>query len=166
MLPGSEVSSSLKIVPAAVAVVIVPPVALDRVTVNASSDSTAVSPLTLTVITWLVSPAAKLTVPLGRTPPAKSMVLAELAPLPVTANCTLLAPVVEPLRVTVNVKAVLPALPSSLRGVGRGNCQGGRARAVVVLDRAGGGGRGDRRRPWGWRGHGKTLVWARPPYRR
>ena len=110
---GSAVSS-LKIVPLAVAVVIEPPVALESVTVSPSSVSRVVSPLTLTVITWLVSPAAKFTVPLGRTLPSKSVLLAKLVPLPVTAYCTLLASVVEPLRVTVKVKGVLPLLPSNL----------------------------------------------------
>ena len=37
--------------------------ALDSVTVKPSSASTVVSPATLTVMVWLVSPAAKLTVP-------------------------------------------------------------------------------------------------------
>ena len=69
----------------AVAVVIcAPPEALDSVTVKPSSGSTVVSPLTLTVIVLLVSPAAKLTTPLGSVPP-KSAALAGLAPLPVTA---------------------------------------------------------------------------------
>ena len=41
--------------------------------------------MTLTVITLEVSPAVKVTLPLGSTPPAKSAALAALAPLPVTA---------------------------------------------------------------------------------
>ena len=72
-------------VPTADAVVIwAPPAALDSVTEKPSSGSTAVSPLTLTVIVWLVSPAAKLTWPLGSVPP-KSAALAGFVPLPVTA---------------------------------------------------------------------------------
>ena len=43
------------------------------------------SPATLTVMVLLVSPAAKLTVPVGNTPPVKSAAAAGLAPLPVTA---------------------------------------------------------------------------------
>ena len=43
---------------------------------KASFGSTVVSPATLTVITLEVSPAAKLTLPLGSTPPAKSAALA------------------------------------------------------------------------------------------
>ena len=46
--------------------------------------STAVSPATFTVIVLLVSPAAKLSVPVGNVPPAKSVAFAALAPLPVT----------------------------------------------------------------------------------
>ena len=40
----------------------------DSVTVKPWSGSTTVSPATLTVIVWLVWPAAKLTVPDGRHP--------------------------------------------------------------------------------------------------
>src|SRR4051812_45952372 len=67
-----------------------------------------VSPATLTVIVLLVSPAAKLTVPDGKTAPAKSDPAAGLAPLPVTAQLALVAILVLPSRVTVKVKAVLP----------------------------------------------------------
>ena len=55
--------------PVAVADMIELPVALDRVSVNASLDSTTASPATLMVMTLLVSPAAKLTVPVGSVPP-------------------------------------------------------------------------------------------------
>ena len=51
--------------PVAAAVVIVPPTGLDSVTVNVSSGSTVVSPLTLMVITLEVSPALKVTLPPG-----------------------------------------------------------------------------------------------------
>ena len=68
---------------------------LDSVTVKPSSGSTVVSPATLTVMVWLVWPAAKLTVPEGSTPPAKSVALAGAAPLPVTAQVALLVPVVH-----------------------------------------------------------------------
>ena len=78
-------ASSLVIVPAAEAVVIVAPTGPERVTVKPSSGSTVVSPLTLTVIVCDVAPAAKFTPPLGSAPPVKSVPLAALAPLPVTA---------------------------------------------------------------------------------
>ena len=75
--------SSLVIVPVAVGVVIVALVGLLRVIVKVSSGSTKVSPLTGTVMTLLVSPAAKLTVPvMGNVTPPKS---APSAALPVTA---------------------------------------------------------------------------------
>src|SRR5260221_12407529 len=60
----------------------------DRVTVKASLASTVVSPATLTVIVLLVWPTAKLTVPDGRLPPAKS---APLTAAPPTAQLTLWA---------------------------------------------------------------------------
>ena len=60
----------------------------------------------------LVSPAAKLTVPVGRMPPAKSAAVAGLLPLPPTTKAAVEAAVVLPVRVTVKVKAVLPLLPS------------------------------------------------------
>ena len=59
------------IVPAAVAVVIVPPTGPESVTVKVSFGSTVVSPLTLMVITLEVSPAVKVTVPLGSTSPGE-----------------------------------------------------------------------------------------------
>ena len=105
--------SSLVIVPVALAVVRVAPlVGLERVTAKVSFCSTVVSPCTFTVITLLVCPAAKLTVPLGRVLFAKSVALAGLVPLPVTAQLAVLAPLVLPERVTVKVKALLPVLPS------------------------------------------------------
>ena len=72
-------------VPTAVAVEIVaPPVAPLSVTVNPSSASTTVSPLTSRLIVRLVWLAANVTVPLGSVPP-KSAALAGSPPLPVTA---------------------------------------------------------------------------------
>ncbi|GCL48777.1 hypothetical protein NIES3804_03280 [Microcystis aeruginosa NIES-3804] len=100
-------------VPVAVAVVMLAPlVGLERMTVKFSFGSNVVSPRTLTVITLLVSPGAKLTVPDGNNPPTKSAALAGLLPLLITAQLTLLLPVVLPERVTVKVKALLPLLPS------------------------------------------------------
>lgn len=48
----------------------------------------------------------------GSTPPTKSVSAAGLAPLPVTAQLAVLAWLVLPLRLTVNVKAILPNCPS------------------------------------------------------
>ena len=110
---GLAITSSFRIEPIVLAVAIVAAVAPDSVTVNPSSASTAVSPETLSMIVWgVVSPAAKLTVPLGSMPFAKSAALAGLAPLPVTAQFTLAAAVVSPERVTVKVKDLVPSLPS------------------------------------------------------
>ena len=90
----------------------VPALGLDSVTVKPSFDSTAVSPATFTAIDLLVSPAAKLTVPVGRLPPAKSAAVAGLLPLPPTTKAAVEAAVVLPVRVTVKVKAVVPLFPS------------------------------------------------------
>ncbi len=77
--------SSLTIVPEAAGIVIwPPPEALERVTEKPSSRSTALSPLTVTETVLLVSPAAKLTIPLGSVPP-KSAASAGWEPVPVTA---------------------------------------------------------------------------------
>src|SRR5918992_4727377 len=111
--PPPPLLSSLRMVPEAAAVPIaVPALGLDSVTVKFSPGSTVLSPATLTVMVLLVSPAAKLTVPVGNTPPAKSAAAAGLAPLPVTAKAAVDAPAVLPVRDTVKVKAVLPLLPS------------------------------------------------------
>ena len=68
--------SSFTIVPLADAVPSVRPAeALDRVSANVSSNSTAVSPETVTVTIWLVWPGAKVSDPDGRLPP-KSAALA------------------------------------------------------------------------------------------
>ena len=48
----------------------------------------------------------------GNTDPTKSVALAGMVPVPVTAPLTLLVPVVLTERVTVKVKALLPLLPS------------------------------------------------------
>jgi hypothetical protein len=103
----------LTIVPVALEVlIVVPDEGFDRVTVKPSSGSIDLSPATLTVMVLLVWPAAKLTVPEGRTPWVKSAAFAGWLPLPVTAQATLAAPAVLPERVTVKVKGVVPALPS------------------------------------------------------
>src|SRR5262249_14424026 len=92
-------ASSLQIAPLAVAVPITAPMpGSDSLTVKTSLASTAVSPATSMVMTFEVSPAAKLTVPVGSTPPTKS---APLTAAPVTAQRALTALVVSPVRVTV-----------------------------------------------------------------
>ena len=81
----AEPPSSLIMVPVAAAVaMVVPALGADSVTVKLSLASTVVSPATLMVTSWLVWPAAKLTVPVGNAPPVKSAALAALAPLPET----------------------------------------------------------------------------------
>ena len=87
-------------------------VGLPNVTVNPSSGSTVVSPLTLTVIVFVVSPGAKLTVPVGKVPPTKSAAVAGLVPLPITSNCAVFVDDVSPERVTVKVNGVKPTFPS------------------------------------------------------
>ena len=113
MLPVAGISS-LRIVPVAVAVVMVELLGLDKVTVKVSLGSTTLSPLTLTVISLVVSPAAKVTVLDGNIPPAKSSAVAGLLPVPVTNQLAVLIPVVSPLRLTVKVKGMSPSLPSNL----------------------------------------------------
>ena len=80
-----EVSSLRMVLVAAAVAMVVPALGLDSVTVKFSLGSTVASPAMLTVMVLLVSPAAKLTVPVGKAPPAKSAAVAGLAPLPVTA---------------------------------------------------------------------------------
>ena len=71
-------------VPFALALTIVAPAdAFDSVIVNPSSGSAVVSPATLIVIVFDVSPALKVTVPAGKLPP-KSAAFAGAAPEPVT----------------------------------------------------------------------------------
>ena len=106
-------TSSLLIVPLAVAVAMVAPLGLARVTVKPSSFSTRVSPLTWTVMVWLVSPAAKVTMPEGSRAALKSAALAGLEPDPVRAQSAEEAPVVSPVRLTVKLKAFVPASPST-----------------------------------------------------
>ena len=84
-----------------------------RVTVKDSSASGMPSPCTFTVITFVISPAAKVTIPLGNPFPTKSPPLAALVPLPVTAQFTAVIPLVSPERVMVKEKGVVvPPFPS------------------------------------------------------
>ena len=62
----------------------------------------------------VVSPAAKLTVPLGRALPTKSEAEVGLAPLPATDQDTLCVEPVSPVRVIVKVNDVVPDWPSAL----------------------------------------------------
>ena len=66
MLPTPAAVSSLAMVPTPWLLTMVPPfVALDRLTKNVSLGSTAVSPLMVTEMVLVRSPAAKLKVPVG-----------------------------------------------------------------------------------------------------
>ena len=104
--------SSLRMMPVAEAVPrLVPVLGEDSVTEKASSGSTVLSPATSMVMTFEVSPAAKLTVPDGSTPPAKS---APVTAEPATAHWALAAALRSPVRVTVKVKVVPPESPSGL----------------------------------------------------
>ena len=85
------------------------PLALPRVTVKASSPSTSRSPRTATWITLLVSPGAKVRVPAGSTPPAKSAA----STWPERLQSTVVVPLVTPERVTVNSWMTLPLSPST-----------------------------------------------------
>ena len=112
IVKAASVASSLRMVPNAVAVASVAPVlGFDNLTLKASLASCVVSPATLTVMIFDVSPAAKLTVPEGRTPPTKS---APLTVAPPTVHTALCATEVSPVRVTVKVNAVVPDWPSTL----------------------------------------------------
>ncbi len=97
-------ASSFWMIPLADAVpIVVPALGLLSATVNPSLDSTTLSPATSTVMVLLVSPAAKLTVPVGSTPPTKSLADAAVGPEPATDQLAVLACAIAPERVTVNV---------------------------------------------------------------
>jgi len=89
-----------------VAIVALP--ALDRLTVNVSSDSTVVSPRTATVMVPVVFPAAIVSVPAVG---VKSLP-AVAVPLPVLKT-TLVLPLAAADCVTVKMKFVVPPLPSA-----------------------------------------------------
>ncbi len=114
-------ASSLLIVPLAVIAAAVPrvapPVGADSVTLKPSLPSTRLSAKTLIGINFVVSPAKKLTVPVGNFPPTKSVAADAVAPVPFVAdaNFTLAGTLIPPVRVTVNVSGVeLPSVPSRL----------------------------------------------------
>ena len=106
---GGGGTSSLRMVPLAAPLTMVAPLGLLRVTVKPSSGSTRVSPLTCTVMVWLLSPAAKVTVPEGSAAAPKSAASAGLEPEPLTAQAAEELPLVSPVRLTVKVKALEPA---------------------------------------------------------
>ena len=109
-----NVVSSFRMVPVAVLVPMLPLLGVASTTWKPSFASPVLSRATLIVTVRLASPAAKLTVPDGSTPPAKSAALAGAAPLPVTLKATDPAPMVLPVRCARKVKAVVPLpLPSA-----------------------------------------------------
>ena len=77
---------------------------------NAIGETGACCTVTVTVL--LVSPAANVTVPVGKLPPLKSAALTLLPGAAATVQVALLAPLVLPVRVTVKVKGVVPLFPS------------------------------------------------------
>ena len=92
--------------------IVAPPVGGERATVKVSLGSRSVSPTTLTVIVFEVSPLAKLTVPVSV--PVTSEASAPPAPPgKLTVQVAPTAPSEPPVRLTVKVKAVVPALPSA-----------------------------------------------------
>ena len=103
----AKLESSLRITPSATGLAMLAPAdAPDKVTAKRSLSSPITSAAMLTVTVLLVSPAAKLTLPDGAMPPAKSAALAGTVPLPlapVAAQATVCTPAVPPLRVTVKV---------------------------------------------------------------
>ena len=74
---------------------------VESVSVKLSSGSAVASPATFSVIVLVVSPAAKVNVPEGRTPPWKSAAAAGFEPDPETLQFTVEAASVGPVRVTV-----------------------------------------------------------------
>ena len=110
---NATLKSSLIIKPlAAVVVIAVPDDGLESVTINPSSGSIVVSPLTSIVTTCEVSLAANDTVPVIV---AQSVAgVAGFVPDPVTVHVAELVPVVTPDRVNVKVNGVVAVLPSFL----------------------------------------------------
>ena len=93
------------------------------------------SDATLTVIVFDVSPAAKLTVPLGSTLPTKSEADAGLAPLPVSDQATLCVASVSPVRVIVKVNGIVPDWPSALSALAVASTARSSLRIVPMADR-------------------------------
>ena len=131
--------SSLRMVPEAVAVVRDPPEAFERVTRKASSGSMVLSALMPRVMVAEVCPAAKETVPVGRAPPVKSVLLAGWAPEPATVQRAVLVLEVSPLRETVKVKGVgaepVPSALSAAAGLMARVAGGGAASSLLMTAR-------------------------------
>ena len=101
----------MRIVPSALAVGIVAPAdGLNSVTVNPSSTSMSLSPMTSIDTVSDVWFGMKVTLPDAV---AKSSPSAGLAPLPAGEKNTVSVPLRSPVRVTVNVNAVVPPFPSA-----------------------------------------------------
>ena len=129
-------TSSSRIVPVAAAVPIVAPaLGLESVTVNGSSGSGMVSPATLTVMSLLVSFAAKLSVPLGKPGGEKSLPSTDPNPTALTAQFTCTAVPTLALRVTVKVNGVTPVLPSALSAsvAAMSNCAGTKTSSFWIV---------------------------------
>ena len=95
----------------------VPPTGLDKVMTMPSSSSSAASLATNTVTKAVVAVPAKLTVPVGKTPPVptKSPPLRLSPSLALMAQSTLPLPLATPVRVTMKTTAVEPEpVPSSV----------------------------------------------------
>src|SRR5436189_277142 len=107
MLSAGSTTSSLTMVPAPCASVMVAFVGPLKLTTNVSSGSTVVSPLTVTAIGCVLTPGANVSVPLI---PTKSLPLAAVPLAVVYATVTVC--VLVGVSVTVNVAVVVPLLPS------------------------------------------------------
>ena len=83
------------------------------VTAKPSSASTSVSPATPTTMVFDVSPAPKVSIPAGRSPPAKSAAEAAAAPAPLTDHLTVWLDSAACASVTVKVNAVVPLWASN-----------------------------------------------------
>ena len=87
----------------------VAPVGAESTMSKASSPSTVTSAATRTVTSIVAEPGAKLRVPLGSTPPTKSLAVAALMPVavaPRVVHTTLLSAPMAPERVTRNTWAL------------------------------------------------------------
>ena len=136
---GGGATSSLRMIPVAVAVLRDAPEGLERVTRKASSFSTVLSALTPRVMVAEVCPGAKETVPVGSALPVKSVLLAGLAPDPATVQRAELVAEVSPLRKTVKVKGVgvdpVPSALSAEAGLMARVAGGGAASSLVITAR-------------------------------
>ena len=109
---------------------------LDSSTAKLSSASTTESPITSIVRTLLLSPAANVTVPPGRTPPAKSEDSARSIPEPTTEYETERPTERSPFKVRVKVNAVVPPLPSAFTAEAMPTDTAASSLAMVAPDEA------------------------------